>query len=178
MANKKDQYLTRIEKSPGRVKRLQREGWEVTAVDRSITWGNSFHLRKPNPDYVSREERQAQQRSQATNALKSSIPADASFKESIWYGELDGLQKKLTKAEQKVRAAQWAIENRPKKNSAEKLTKADDEAEKLRGQIVELEAKIKGSETSRAAKREEKREKRETAREERRARKGILPDDE
>lgn len=57
MVNRKDQYLTRIEKSAGRVKRLQRAGWEVTAVDRKLLYPNEFHLRKANPDYVAPGDR-------------------------------------------------------------------------------------------------------------------------
>lgn len=172
MANTKDQYLTRIEKNSNKVKKLQRDGWEITGQAHNILF-NEFHLRKPNPDYVSPESRAAQKQAQAPRASSSKpkaprtstskAPADVSMRESIWSGRLEALSQGLNRAEQRMRAAQWALENEPKTNSAEKLAQAEKEVAKLRAQIQELEAKIKDSEAARA---------------ERRARKGLLPEGE
>ena len=45
-------------------KKLQEQGWELTGIDRSITWGNQFNLRKaraPRPTKSQQVRMEAQQ---------------------------------------------------------------------------------------------------------------------
>ena len=102
------QYETKRVKSPRVADRLQREGWELVAIDHRLTVPNVFHLKREKPEKKSFVPSPEEQLEALINSAQVRV---RSLKRKIYVAQRKGkvkrveaLQVKLEKAQQKLRA--------------------------------------------------------------------------